>query len=61
MSFKSWTWGPYKTDAYNARKIEINGDILMLTDATTYPEFKFEKSRIFLFALAFDRYTGELF
>ena len=33
----------------------------MLTDATTYPEFKFEKSRIFLFALAFDRYTGELF
>ena len=61
VSFKAWTWGPYRTGAFNIRKLQINGDILMLTDTSTYPEFKFEKGKVFLFALAFDHYSGEEF
>lgn len=31
----------------------------MLTDTSQYPEYKFEKGQVFLYALAFDKYSGE--
>lgn len=31
-SFKSWTWGPYRSSAFTARSLQIAGGVLMLTD-----------------------------
>ena len=58
-SFKEWTWGPYRSGAYNVRRLWVTGDILMLTDTSTFPEQKFEKGRVFLYSIAFDKDTGE--
>jgi hypothetical protein len=58
-AFKPWTWGPYRSSAYNARKLEVAGDILMLTDTSAYPDYKFEKGAIYLYELALDNVSGE--
>lgn len=58
-SFKSWTWGPYRSSAFTARSLQIAGGVLMLTDTSQYPEYRFDKGRIYLYALTFDRWSGE--
>lgn len=35
-TFKPWTFGPYRSSAYNARNLQIAGDILMLADTSLY-------------------------
>lgn len=57
-SFKTWTWGPYQSSAYNVRNLQIAGDVLMLTDTSVYPEYKFDKGRIMLYALTLDSISG---
>jgi hypothetical protein len=36
-SFKAFTWGPYKSTAYNVRTLEIVNDILMVADTSEAP------------------------
>lgn len=57
-NFKPWTWGPYRSSAYNCRTLQIAGDILMITDTSIYPEYKFEGGQIFLYELGLDNVSG---
>ena len=58
-SFKSWTWGPYKSPAYTAQNLQAAGAILAVTDTSEYPEYRFQKGGVYLYNLDFDIYSGE--
>lgn len=40
--FKSFTWGPYYSDAYNVRSMQIVNDVLMVADTPANPEYLFD-------------------
>jgi hypothetical protein len=50
-SSKPWTFGPYMTDAIFVSKLEIAGDIIMLTDINDFPEYRSRKGCVYLYSL----------
>ena len=58
-SFKSWTWGPYRSTAKTAQNLQIAGYILSVTATTEYSEFPYGRGGIFLYYLGFDKESGE--
>lgn len=58
-SFKSWTWGPYRSSAFTVQNLQMAGAILMLTDTSEYPEYHFQKGGVYLYYLGFDKFSGE--
>jgi hypothetical protein len=58
ISYKGFTWGPYHSDAYNARHLQIVNDILMLADTPSNPEYLMELGAIYLYQLSFDSESG---
>lgn len=53
-SFKAFTWGPYYSDAYNVRSMQIVNDVLMVADTPAYPEYLFDEGSIYLYRLSFN-------
>lgn len=53
-SFKAFTWGPYYSDAYNVRTLQIVNDVLMLTNTAANPNYLFEEGSVYLYRLSFN-------
>jgi hypothetical protein len=58
-SFKSFTWGPYRTGAYNVRSLVVVNDILMIADTPSNPEYRFQQGAIYLYRISFNAESGD--
>lgn len=58
-SFKAFTWGPYYSDAYNVRALQIINDVLMVADTPANPEYLFQPGAIYLYRLSFNTESGD--
>jgi hypothetical protein len=58
-SYKSFTWGPYYSDAYNIRNLQIINDILMVVDTASNPENQYEQGAIYLYRLSFNAESND--
>lgn len=59
MSFKAFTWGPYRSDAYEVRNLQIINDIVMVADTSAIPEYKFNEGAIYLYKASFNPESGD--
>ena len=41
------------------RTLQVEGALLMLTDTSEYPEYRFDKGGVYLYYIGFDRFSGE--
>jgi hypothetical protein len=60
-SFKPITLGPFISDAYNARTLEVVHDVVMVVDQNSYPEFRLRPGSVFLYRASVDPDTLEEF
>jgi hypothetical protein len=58
-SFKAFTWGPYHSDAYNCRNLQIINDIVMVVDTPANPEYKMEFGAVYLYKASFNPESGD--
>lgn len=61
QSFKPITQGPYETDAYHARNLQIVHDVVMVVNQNAYPELKIMSGSVFLYRASVDPDTLEEF
>jgi len=52
VSFKAFTWGPYRSSAYYAQSLQVLNDILMVVDQNAYPHFKLNYGSVFIYRLS---------
>lgn len=58
-SFKSFTWGPYYSNAYNVRSLQIINDVLMVADTPSNPEYLFDEGAVYIYRLSFNAESGD--
>lgn len=51
-SFKPITQGPFPTDAYYARTLQVVNDVVMVVDQNAYPDYRISKGSIFLYRVS---------
>ena len=56
--YRGFTWGPYLTEAYSIRNIQMVNYIVMIAD-TDEPYYMHRAGSVFLYALNMDPDTGE--
>ena len=61
QSFKPITIGPFFSDAYHARNLQVVHDVIMVVDQNAYPEFKLMTGSVFLYSVSVDPDTLEEF
>ena len=59
ISFKGFTWGPYKSEAFLLSKMQIMNDILMVVDTSAYPQEQHYAGQIFLYRMSFNMETEQ--
>lgn len=59
QSFKPITLGPFATDAYHARTLQIVHDVVMIVDQNPYPDFKILTGSIFFYRVSVNADTDE--
>ena len=59
VSCKAFTWGPFHSDAYNVRNLQIIDDIVMVVDTPSNPEFKMEQGAVYLYRASFNPESGQ--
>jgi hypothetical protein len=58
-SYKGFTWGPFYSDAYGVRNLQIVNDVLMLADTPSNPEYLVDQGAIYLYRLSFNAESGD--
>ena len=59
MSFKAFTWGPFKSAAYHVQNLQIVNSILMVVDTPSNLEEKKSVGAVYLYALSFNADSGD--
>jgi hypothetical protein len=60
VSYKGFTWGPYPSDAYSVRNLQIINDIVMLADTPANPEYMMNGfGEIYLYKVSPNAESGE--
>ena len=59
LSFKGFTWGPYKSPAYLVANMQVVHDVLMIADTSGSPQRQHITGEIFLYRLSFNSETEE--
>lgn len=60
-SFKPITSGPYISDAYHARNLQVVYDVVMVVNQNPYPDYRLLKGSVFLYRASVDPDTLEEF
>jgi len=59
ITFKPITLGPFSSDAYHARNLQVIHDVVMVVNQNAYPEFRILAGSVFLYRVSVNPDTLE--
>jgi hypothetical protein len=61
QQFKPITIGPFASDAYHARSLQVVHDVVMIVDQNPYPDYRLKAGSIFLYRASVNPDTTDEF